>query len=213
MEKIEINEENYNDYQEFLDAKNSISTMNHPIIMGILISLGSVTFVFGGVGLLVLIMMSIMKVAEVIGMSSILEALAVIAGVGSYIGVVAAMGMIVFPKIVSKHLIKKFQKKHPDFDINLDKKEVEKELEKYRQLSKIPKNIETKKEEHLDRYKNDFGTMTTEEKLSFLEQEREFWEQVAIQEKYSDINEDENELVSSNQKNPLTKPKEKNYHI
>ena len=80
-------------------------------------------------------------------------------------------------------------------------------------MSKIPKNIETKKEEHLDRYKNDFGTMTTEEKLSFLEQEREFWEQVAIQEKYSDINEDENELVSSNQKNPLTKPKEKNYHI
>ena len=43
MEKIEINEENYNDYQEFLDAKNSISTMNHPIIMGILISLGSAT--------------------------------------------------------------------------------------------------------------------------------------------------------------------------
>ncbi len=80
-------------------------------------------------------------------------------------------------------------------------------------MSKIPKNIETKKEEHLDRHKNDFGTMTTEEKLSFLEQEREFWGQVAIQEKYSDINEDENELVSSNQESPLTKPKEKNYHI
>ena len=76
--------------------------MNHPIIMGILISLGSAIFVFGGVGLLVLIIMSIMKVAEVIGMSSILEALAVIAGIGSYIGVVAVNSIKIFNKKISK---------------------------------------------------------------------------------------------------------------
>jgi len=63
--------------------------MNHPIIMGILISLGSATFVFGGVGLLVLIIMSI-------------EALAVIAGIGSYIGVVAVNSIKIFNKKISK---------------------------------------------------------------------------------------------------------------
>lgn len=155
MGKIEINEENYKDYQEFLDAKNCISTINHPMIFGIVATIGVFVAAFGSTLGMVFIMMSIMKAAEVIGMSSILEVLTVIISIGGYFGTLAFVGIKILPKQVSKYLIKRLQKKHPDFDMSLSKGEVEKELEKYRQLSKVPKDIDEKKEEHLDKHKND----------------------------------------------------------
>lgn len=210
MGKIEINEENYNDYQAFLDAKNCISPTNHPMILGIIMSIGACTVVFGGVVGIVSIMMSIMKIAEVIGMPSIIEALTAMMGIGGYIGALVFVGVKVFPKALSKYFLKKFQKKHPNFDISLSKENIEKELEKYRQLSKVPKDIEEKKEEHLDNYKNSFNTMTTEEKLSFLEQEKKFWEQVKVQEKYQDdLEEISKEPESVGRENISIKPKEK----
>lgn len=210
MEKIEINEENYNEYQEFLDAKNCISPTNHPMILGIVTSIGACAVVFGGATGMVFIMMSIMKIAGVIGMPSILTFIATMTSVVAYIGALVFAGVKVFPKALSKHFLKKFQKKHPDFDMSLSKGEVEKELEKYHQLSKIPKNILEKKEEHLDKHKNDFDKMTTEEKLNFLEQEKKFWEQVKVQEKYQDdVEEDSVGQESVGRENTSMKPKEK----
>lgn len=42
----------------------------------------------------------------------------------------------------------------------------------------MPKDLETKKEEHLTFYQERVKEMTTEERIAFLEHEKEFWMQV-----------------------------------
>lgn len=91
--------------------------------------------------------------------------------------------------------IKAFQKQYPDFDITMDVNAVAKELEKYRELSQVPKEIEEKREVHLSNLPDDVKEMSTREKIDFLNHERELWEQVAIQEKYGNLEEqNENSL-------------------
>lgn len=93
--------------------------------------------------------------------------------------------------------IKTFKKQYPDFDINIDIKEVAKALKKYKELSKVSKNIEEKKEEHLTNLPDEVREMSTKEKLAYLEQEKEFWEQVAIQEKYTNLDKQKEAIQKS----------------
>ena len=59
-------------------------------------------------------------------------------------------------------------------------------LTKYEELSKISKDIEEKKEQCLVNHSDEFKRKTTDEKISELRKEIEFWEQVKIEEKYKD---------------------------
>lgn len=117
------------------------------------------------------------------------------------------------PKVTEFIRTTNFHKKHPNVNININIKEVEKTLEQYVQLSKIPKSIESQKEDHLTTHKESFREMTTEEKLAFLNQEKAFWEQVAIEEKYKDTGEDTTCQAEIGQVKISTEDKDKVYHI
>lgn len=83
-----------------------------------------------------------------------------------------------------KFQIKKLKEEYPDIDINIDKEELKKALVKYKELSKVEKDFDKKKEEHLENYQESFRSMAPSEKIAFLEKEKQFWEQEAILEKY-----------------------------
>ena len=106
-----------------------------------------------------------------------------------FIAMIAGTNLFIANEIIRKVNMKKFQKEYPNFDITLDVREVEKALEKYNELSEIPKDIEEKKCEHLTNLPDEVKKVSTQEKLAYLEQEKEFWEQVAVQEKYQNLEE------------------------
>ena len=101
-------------------------------------------------------------------------------------GAMAIPIMTGLPKIAKKLYLKKLKKEYPDIDINVNIDNLKEALTKYEELSKIPKNIEEKKEQCLTNHSDEFKKKTTEEKISELKEEIEFWEQVKIEEKYRD---------------------------
>lgn len=217
MKKLEINEENYDMYQEFLDAKNGSMSENrlYLYITGITIAV----FVFFGLGMTgtVLIIEPISNLVTVTVSEAVRHLLMVtgvaIAGLGTTIGATIFSVYKFLHSGIPRILLKSFSRKYPDFDLSLSEEEVKKELEKYEQLSQIPKDIEEKKKEHLTNHQESFREMTTEEKLTFLEKEKEFWQQVAIQEKYRDTEEDTTGQTEIGQIKSPTENGEKVYHI
>lgn len=111
------------------------------------------------------------------------------------------MNCYISDRIIRKMNMRTFQKQYPEFDITIDTNEAKKELEKYIELSKVPKKLEEKKEEHLSNFQNAFKEMSTKEKINFLNQEREFWEQMAIQEKYENSKEQQEKQFVKKQNN------------
>ena len=47
----------------------------------------------------------------------------------------------------------------------------------YQELSKVEKNFKMETKEYLENYQESFRSMTSSEKIAFLEKEKEFWEQ------------------------------------
>ncbi len=214
MDKIEINEENYEQYQEFLDAKSGAAIENHSIFWSVGIGLSCFMIFFAGMTGVALIIKPIYDSLVASGASVAIRKGIALSGL-----VTGGLGFTIFSiyKFVTSGIpqifIKIFQKKYPDFDIHIDETEVKKELEKYIQLSKIPEDIEKKKLDHLSNYQDIFCQLTTEERLEFLKKEKEFWEQVAIQEKYQDVGGDTTGQVGIGQVNVSTENQEKVYHI
>lgn len=85
-----------------------------------------------------------------------------------------------------KRGMKLFKQDYPNLKYDINQEELKKELVKYEELSSLPKDIETKKEESLSNFSEKIKGMTTSEKIAYLEEQKEFWEQVKIQEKYQD---------------------------
>lgn len=189
MNEIEITEENYEMYDEFDRLANPPAAIlpfasrkekliwNVLSILSVLIPLfvlGSIYIIFSNINTLLTILLSVFT------------------WIDCYVNI------YIVNKIIYKMNIKTFKKQHPDFDINIDIKEVAKALKKYKELSKVPKNIEKKKEEHLTNLPDEVRKMSTNEKLAYLDQEKEFWEQVAVQEKYTNLDEQkENQIQKS----------------
>ncbi len=65
--------------------------------------------------------------------------------------------------------------------------------------------MEQKKEEHLSNYQDHLKKMTADEMIEFLQKEKEFWETVAIEEKYR--------LSGNNENIGEDTTREKTYHI
>jgi len=216
MEKIEINDENYQAYEDFLKSKNCTADAlvdNHLVLYATACTLGCFAILFGGLTATAFLMkwMADFLIAFI---SNTVVGVTVFGGT-AFLGI--GTTIFIMSKSLtsgtSKFLLHRFKKKYPEFDIHLDEDEVEKELTKYYELSKIPENLEQKKEEHLDNHTESFKQMTVEEKLAFLNQEKEFWESVAIQEKYQNEGEDTTEqgkmgTISSTEEN-----KNRVYHI
>lgn len=176
MNEIKITEENYDMYEEFNRLSNSpvsilpFASEKEATFFNILMPVGICSSIALSMAMLFLFKSTVLFFG----------------------GLIINIGACIFQtnKIIRKMNMKTFQKQYPNFDITIDVKEVEKTLEKYR-LSKISKNIEEKKFEHLRNLPDNVKEMSTDEKLAYLEQEKEFWEQVAIQEKYQNIDKEQ----------------------
>lgn len=188
MNEIEITEENYEMYDEFDRLANptcsilSFASRKEKLIWNVLsilsvliplFVLGSIYIIFSNINTLLTILLSVFT------------------WIDCYVNI------YIVNKIIYKMNIKTFKKQYPDFDINIDIKEVAKALKKYKELSKVSKNIEEKKEEHLTNLPDEVREMSTKEKLAYLEQEKEFWEQVAIQEKYTNLDKQKEAIQKS----------------
>lgn len=210
MEKIEINEENYMEYQDFLNSKMGLPK-KHLILwaigIAILVLATAIGIMVGAVLIEELVWGIIGKFFPIKATSNILipELIRWMSFSAFSMGS-AFLGLKAVLSITMGYIpMKMFQKKHPDFDINIDATEVEKELEKYYQLSKLPKDIVKQKEEHLENYGESMREISVEERLELLKREKEFWEQVAIQEKYQETGEETIGQTSTKE--------EKVYHI
>lgn len=179
---MEVTHENYKMYQEFLEVKRRKSLEKHRLLWDLGLLFVSITLYVGGFIGGTFIIKHLNEVV-VHGLMDIIGT----CFFGTYslgMGFLLAKGL---PRLVDHILIHNFKRKYPEFDIKTDSYEVEESLEKYNQFPKISEDIEQKKEEHLSCYQDEFSQMTTEEKLQVLNQERFFWEQVAIQEQYQSI--------------------------
>lgn len=210
MEKIEINEENYMEYQDFLNSKMGLPK-KHLILWAIgiviLVLATAIGIMVGAVLIEEVVWGIIGKFFPIKATSNILipELIRWMSFSAFSMGSVS-LGLKAVLSITMGYIpMKMFQKKHPDFDINIDATEAEKELEKYYQLSKLPKDIVKQKEEHLENYGESMREISVEERLELLKREKEFWEQVAIQEKYQETGEETIGQTSTKE--------EKVYHI
>ena len=228
MENLEINEDNYKLYQKLLQIRDSridprYAELAHVVsLMGLMI----ITIIA------ILGMITATHLAVIFGdkfgiLFSIEERIIHTGVIGCYALSIIGIGYSI-PKIICHIRTKRLHKKHPNVDIKASTEEIEKELEKYRQLSKRPKDIEKKEEEHLSqvpedieekikthlsKYSSEFQEKTTEERLECLKQEQEFWKQVAIQEKYQDDGENTTGQTGVGQVNSSKEDKNKVYHI
>lgn len=164
--EFEIIETNSAMYQEFYNIKAnnklSMSTM-------CLTSLVGATLFLGGIGLSLMFFDSTILILT--------------CGVGLYVELALTMKLCEMLEEKKKNnKLKKFQEKYPDFDIDIDVNEVKEKLKEYR-IKNIPiyslasSHEVTEEEKHLSFYKDRFKEMTNEEKIAFLENEKEFWSQ------------------------------------
>lgn len=202
MKETNITTENLCMYEKFRDIKYHIYEIKHPILDVLGFSLTITGAFFLGLGGIVPYFLLINNFVSIFGInllscSPIIYSLIWMGGGTLYIATYYNLFTKVIPKVVENIRMKKFQKQYPNFDINTDVKEVEKALEKYRELSKIPKDIEEKKCEHVTNLPDEVKKMSAQEKLAYLESEKEFWEQVAIQEKYTNLDKQKEAIQKS----------------
>ena len=169
--KLEITDENYNAYRHLYDiqkGRDYVDMKQFTIWIALLVA------VTVNAPNLVLI------IGELLGATPLGIITTLI-----MIGFCECFLIFVSKKILCKTSLKNFKEDYPDIDININKEELKKALVKYKGLSKVEKNFEEQKEEHLSNYQESFRSMTPSEKIAFLEKEKEFWEQEQILEKYT----------------------------
>jgi len=153
-------------YQEFYNIKaNKGFSLSTKCLMGLI---GVALFVGGALLNLVFLDSSILILT---------------CGVGLYGGLALTIKLgEVLENIKKKNKLKKFQEKYPAFDLDTEVSEVKEKLIEYR-MKNIPiyslarPHEVTEEEKHLSFYTSDFSDMTAQEKIAFLESEKEFWSQ------------------------------------
>jgi len=184
MKKIKITEENYELYKELYNFKTNPDDIYTPlqkklcfllwmIIPGLGFGLYS-AIVFASFTLPIIIPIILVMLPPIIFSSSkLLDAITY--KLDDFI-----------TRLVGKNNFKKFKEKNPNLNTYIDVNELEKKLEEYKS-TKTEKTIENTKEEHLSNFNENFRKMTTQERLELLNKEKEFWEQVYIQEQYQEL--------------------------
>ncbi len=209
MKKIEITDENYQMYQNFIDVKSGFFLKNHSFLWSLGLSLLSFGVLIGTVVGAVLIGMGALEFIKQLN-NILLWTVFSCSGCavcisGCYLSLHAAISLVL--EIIP---MKMFQRKYPNFDIKLEKEKVEEALKEYERPLNLPTEMDVEKEEHLSNLTEQFRQMTTEEKLEYLNRERAFWEQVALQEKYQETGEDRTGQIGIEQGQSSA---EKTYHI
>ncbi len=112
-------------------------------------------------------------------------------------------------EVVRNNLINKLKRDFPDLDYDIDQNELGEGLQKYEELSKLPKNLENQKEEHLSSMEGNMRSLSTQEKIEYLKNESEFWNLVAIEEKYKENGVSEKEIPMQKKKGELCQKNQK----
>lgn len=105
--------------------------------------------------------------------------------------------MFAIPGVLHKrNLLKKLKKECLDLNIDINTKELQKEIETYKNNKKLekkditkiePETFLEKSEERSFNYEDKLDDISTEQLLAFLEEEKDFWEQVKINEEIKDM--------------------------
>jgi len=170
MKNIKITEQNKEIYTKLYNAKRYDSTDS--LITTISIGIGMLIIGLGSIPFYDLILTSYVTNFNTLTLSIL-----------AY----ATCGTLVIMSIPTTRYygkIRKFKKEYPEIDTKIKESELEKALENYERLSKIPKDIEIKKEEHLTSFNDEFREMTNQEKLDFLQKEIEFWDKLSKDEAF-----------------------------
>ena len=117
-------------------------------------------------------------------------------GIGSAVGLI--FGIVALAKVIEEN---RFKKKYPGVNTDVDVDELGKTLEKYKELSTVPENIDLLKNEYSQDYSDKINNMTTDEKIAYFEEQKDLWKKVAIKEKYGDVVSIPNEVSKVKQKN------------
>lgn len=83
-------------------------------------------------------------------------------------------------KITKKLEENRFKKLYPDVNMDVDADELGKALERYKELSTVPKDVEYQVEERLEKCSDEVKKLSTSEKIEYYKEQKEFWEKVAI---------------------------------
>ena len=178
MTEIKITEENKEMYEEYYLIKSGALSYKKNFIRWIPKTIASILLP------MVLMIPIVSTLSKVIHLSTLLM-------ITSSICTIVMMGGLMAHNIKTLKLqdLKQFQSKYPDFDMTLDKEKVEELIEEYKlgiQKKEMLTNLnelslDLTEEEKIERV-NTFMSMTNDEKIAFLEREKDFWCQYKEQE-------------------------------
>lgn len=174
MKEINITEENKDIYQKFYDIKVGDSSFNTKC--------EAIPALLFGISLIIMYRISALSSDVLLTIFNNYDinsfGLNVIGGLLFSAGFFTSLNLNI--KLSNKMSLNAFKKHYPDFDTDIDINKVKEKLTEYR-LNQIPiysmsNSSEINEEEkHLNFYTNNFKEMSNEEKLAFLESEKEFW--------------------------------------
>lgn len=174
MKEINITEENKDIYEKFYDIKVGDNSFNKKCEI--------VPALLFGASLIAIHLLSnfiAVNLLTLFNNSKTLEfGYYIIYGILFGVGFTASLNNSI--KLANKMSLNAFKKHYPDFDTDTDINKVKEKLTEYR-LNQTPiysmsKSSEIDEEEkHLNFYTNNFKEMSNEEKIAFLESEKEFW--------------------------------------
>lgn len=190
--EFDINEDNYEIYRRLYCIKAGIvydKAEKKEFIVPVLTMVGA-TLLTGGV------------VAASVLVGSEIDSTGIVAGVGGVVSGMTTFGASIplTLKIIENYDTKKFKNNYPGINTDVDVLKLEKALERYKELSTVPKDIKYQARERLEKCSDEVKELSTSEKINYYKEQKEFWEKVAIQEKY-DIDDSVHE-----EKKPEVKP-------
>lgn len=172
MTEIKITEENKEMYEEYYLIKSGALSYKKNVIRWIPKTIASILL-------------------PIVLMIPIVSTLSKMIQITSSICTIVMMGGLMAHNIKTLKLqdLKQFQSKYPDFDMMLDKEKVEELIEEYKlgiQKKEMLTNLnelslDLTEEEKIERV-NTFMSMTNDEKIAFLESQKDLWCQYKEQE-------------------------------
>lgn len=181
--EFDINDDNYEIYRRLYCIKTGMvydKAEKKEFIVPVLTMVGA-TLLMGGV------------VAASVLVGREIDSTGIVAGVGGVVSGMTTFGASIplTLKIIENYDTKKFKNNYPGINTDVDVLKLEKALERYKELSTVPKDVEYQVEERLEKCSDEVKKLSTSEKIEYYKEQKEFWEKVAIQEKYGllDMNE------------------------
>ena len=188
QKEFDIDENNYDMYYELYCFKkgNIVDKDNYTKILPLLCG-GTVAIVtFGSVAISSFVATSL-SASDV--------ATGIVSTVSGFSSLLISFPLLfkLYKKLDEIHLRRKF----PDVNMDVDADALEKALERYKDLSIVPKDIDLLLHDSLEKYSDEIKKMSTGEKIVYFKRQKFLWEMEAIREKYRLVDDNETIIVKS----------------